>query len=293
MNIFFIGTVEFSKSALDKLVSIGANVVGVATKKQSSFNSDFADVSTICVKHNIPCHFLDDINSIESIQIIRALKPDVIYCFGWSSLIKEELLKLAPLGVVGFHPTQLPKNRGRHPVLWALVLGIEQTASTFFFMDKGADSGPILSQKIIPVDYNDDARTLYNKITLTALPQIEEFTNALSAGKYEKREQDHDQSNIWRKRGKRDGLIDFRMSSRGIYYLVRALTKPYVGAHIEKDGAEIKVWKVEEVKCDTKNVEPGKVLESSGKTFLVKTFDGSVRILEHEFTNLPTLGEYL
>ncbi|MFQ8877714.1 MAG: hypothetical protein ACLR7N_03875 [Roseburia hominis] len=43
--------------------------------------------------------------------------------------------------------------------------------------------------------------------------------------------------NVWRKRGKRDGEIDWRMSSRAIYNLVRALTKPYVGAHFVYRGS--------------------------------------------------------
>jgi len=41
-------------------------------------------------------------------------------------------LGIAPLGVVGFHPAALPANRGRHPLIWALFLGLKKTASTFF-----------------------------------------------------------------------------------------------------------------------------------------------------------------
>ncbi|WP_408641721.1 DUF4422 domain-containing protein [Sporofaciens musculi] len=53
--------------------------------------------------------------------------------------------------------------------------------------------------------------------------------------------------NSWRKRGKTDGKIDWRMSVRAIYNLVRALAKPYVGAHFEYQGLEYKVWKVKEI----------------------------------------------
>jgi len=64
-----------------------------------------------------------------------------------SSLLKKELLSLPPNGVLGYHPAKLPQNRGRHPLIWSLVLGLEESASTFYFMDEGADSGDILSQK--------------------------------------------------------------------------------------------------------------------------------------------------
>jgi methionyl-tRNA formyltransferase len=293
MKIFFIGTVEFSHSALEKLMNLGAEIVGVASKKQSNFNSDFANLAPICESHSIPIFYPDDINSNESINAIRALTPDVIYCFGWSSLIKEELLNLAPMGVIGFHPAKLPMNRGRHPIVWALALGLEETASTFFFMDKGADSGPIVSQERITISYTDDARSLYDKITKTALTQIENFTQRLSNNNIVKTEQNHKNANYWRKRGKQDGCIDFRMSSRAVYNLVRALTKPYVGAHVIFNEAEVKVWKVEEISSNACNFEPGKVLESSGNEFVVKTYDGAIKIIEHEFSIVPSAGMYL
>ena len=70
----------------------------------------------------------------------------------------NRILDLAPLGIIGFHPAALPRNRGRHPIVWALVLGLEETASTFFFMDKGADTGDILSQEKIKTDAGPSGR---------------------------------------------------------------------------------------------------------------------------------------
>ena len=83
------------------------------------------------------------------------MKPDIIFCFGWSSLIKSEVLNLTKLGVVGYHPAMLPNNRGRHPLIWAKILGLTQTGSTYFFMDEGADTGDILDQSSfeISIDY--------------------------------------------------------------------------------------------------------------------------------------------
>ena len=56
-----------------------------------------------------------------------------------------------------------------------------------------------------------------------------------------------------------DGLIDFRMSSRAIYNLTRALTKPYVGAHIKYRGQNISIWKVKEIDITDENIEPGRM----------------------------------
>ena len=293
MRIVFIGTVEFSKKSLEKLIAMKADIVGVCTKEKSSFNSDFTDLTSLCQINNIPFKFVDDINSIENISWIKTLNPDIIFCFGWSSLIKKELLGLAPIGVIGYHPAKLPQNRGRHPLIWALALGLKQTASTFFFMDEGADSGDILSQKDFDISDTDDAQTLYTKIIDVALIQIEDFVPKLQNKSYKKIIQNHDLANTWRKRGKADGKINFCMSSAAIYNLVRALTKPYVGAHIEYKGKDISVWKVKIIANAEQNIENGKVLQSNENTIIVKTYDGAIEILEHEFKELPRVGEYL
>jgi methionyl-tRNA formyltransferase len=83
------------------------------------------------------------------------------------------------------------------------------------------------------------------------------------------------------------------MNSIAIYNLVRALTRPYIGAHIVYGGNDITIWKVEVIEYMGQNIEPGKVLASDGETIIVKTYDGAIKILEHEFEILPNIGEYL
>lgn len=293
MKIFFIGTVSFSQKALEKLLILNARVVGVATKSVSAFNADHADLSPVCETQNIPVKYVLDINAPHIVEWIKSLHPDVIFCFGWSSLLKKEVLTLTDIGVVGFHPSELPMNRGRHPLIWTLALGLERGAASFFFMEEGADDGDILSQETFPVVYEDDASSVYRKIESSALEQLEKILPALEHGTYERRKQDVSKGNIWRKRGIKDGEIDFRMSSYAIYNLVRALTRPYVGAHLLYKGEEIKIWKVKEEIFKETNIEPGKVLFSGNNEIVIKTYNGAVRILEHEFEQLPAQNEYL
>lgn len=293
MKVCFIGTVEFSKNALLQLIDLGVDFCGVVSNSTNKVNSDFAALKPICKLNNIPFHDTKNINSETSVAWIKEGKPDIIFCFGWSQLIKKQLLELAPMGVVGFHPSLLPKNRGRHPIIWALALGLKKTGSTFFFMDEGADSGDILSQKEVSIDYEDDAECLYKKITLTALEQIKEFVPKLQTHDFQRIKQNHTEANIWRKRGMADGKIDFRMSSRAIYNQVRALTKPYIGAHIESNGENIQIWRVKEHECTQSNLEPGKVLKVMDNKILVKSYDGVILIEQHEFKTLPKEGDYL
>lgn len=113
MKIFFIGSVEFSEKMLIFLLETGAEIIGAGIKKKSSVNSDFADLTPICIKYKIPFRFIEDINSPDTISWIQSLKPYVVFCFGWSNLLKNEILKIATYGVIGYHPAALPENRSQ------------------------------------------------------------------------------------------------------------------------------------------------------------------------------------
>ncbi len=292
VKILFIGCVESSYRLLEALICSGSNVCGVITKDHSDFNADFCDITPICRKYNIPFQVVTSINDEDSEDFIRSLSPDIGFCFGWSQLVKEEIINLFPKGMVGYHPAELPNNRGRHPLIWALALGLKETASTYFMMTAGADEGDILSQQKVIIDYEDDAGSLYDKMISIATDQEIRLVDALEGGTTERVPQDQSIGNAWRKRIKADGEIDWRMSSRGIYNLVRALTKPYVGAHFVYAGRDYKVWKVrEELVEGMENMEPGKVLSTDGG-ILVKSGEGAIRLLEHDSIVIIE-GDYL
>ncbi len=293
MKIVFIGSVEFSERALKKLIEIGVDIVGVVTKESSSFNSDFVDLSKIASESNIPYLYTKDINSTDSHNWIKEKQPDIIFCFGWSQLLKKEILRIPQKGVVGYHPSNIPENRGRHPLIWAIVLGLKETASTFFIMDEGADTGDIISQRSFKIHYEDYAEDVYKKMTKTALAQIEEFVPKIESNTIKKIPQDLNAGNSWRKRGKKDGEIDFRMSTDNIYNLVRALSKPYIGAHITHQDKGIKVWKTSPAEFKPKNIEPGKILDTDGYKIKVKTGDSAIWLIEHEFEKMPQVNSYL
>jgi len=280
MKIVFIGAVIFSEKTLEKLITLKADIAGVCTLKKSSFNADHVDLTQLCMKHNIPVRYTTDVNSDENISWIKTFVPDVIFCFGWSRLLKTDLLNLAPLGVLGYHPAALPANRGRHPLIWALILGLNETASTFFFMDDGADSGDIVSQYPIKISENDNAGTLYKRITETSLEQIDEFLPTLQSGDCKRIKQDHSKSNTWRKRDKNDGKIDWRMSAITIHNLVRGLTKPYIGAHIKYKDEIIKVWETKVIRGGEENIEPGKVILVDNDGIVVKTGENAIRLIK-------------
>jgi methionyl-tRNA formyltransferase len=290
----FIGCVNLSHAVLSRLMTMpDIAIAGVVTRRASPTNADFRSLQPLADQAGSPVFLVDGNDQQALVKFLREQAPELIFCVGWSYLLKPELLAIPPRGVVGYHPAALPRNRGRHPLIWALALGLTETGSTFFLMDEGADSGPILNQRRLSIAPEDNAGSLYARMTTTALEQLAELVPALAAGTAVSVPQDHSQANVWRKRGREDGRIDWRMSALAIRNLVRALTHPYVGAHCETVGKSITIWKAEIGPAAPANLEPGRVIEVQGMDILVKCYGGSVRLIEHEFDPLPSPGSSL
>lgn len=296
MNIIFIGCVQSSLVLLNELLVNGFNVVGVVTKKNSDFNSDFRDLLPICKIYNIDIHYTKTGNDKDTYRFIKDRDPDLIYCFGWSHILSKDILEIPNLASVGFHPAKLPMNKGRHPLIWALVLGLKSTASTFFIMEEIVDNGYIISQVEIDIKFEDDAQSLYDKVLSVAKKQVLDITDGFIKNNIKYLNTELIKDNVWRKRKKDDGKIDFRMSAESIYNLIRGLTKPYAGAHFEYNGKEYKVWKsnvIYDLDKVYENIEPGKIIEVySDTSFLVKTGENLIKIIESDEIILNE-GEYI
>lgn len=294
LKIAVIGCVEFSQHALQTLIAESACSVGlVITRASSAMNSDFVDLSHVAQQHNIPFVHITGNDQATMEQALNQFQPDVIFCVGWSYLLKQTVLDIPKYGVVGYHPANIPENRGRHPLIWALVLGLKQTGSTFFLMDAGADTGKVLSQEPIPIAATDYARDLYNSMLSVALQQIQWLVNHWQYA-YANAKPQTNSGNAWRKRGKQDGKIDWRMSADNIINLVRALSDPYPGAHFEYQGQDWIVWQAHKVEEDVPmNLEPGKLLAITATSITVKCGDKAV--CATKLSSMPELavGDYL
>lgn len=295
MRTIFIGTVDFSRHMLKKLIDLKVDVVGVITKSHSAYNADYCDLSELAMQNEIPYMYIDNINDDKVINFFEVMKPDIIMCFGLSQIIGKKILDYPRMGVIGYHPALLPKNRGRHPIIWPIVLGMNKTGSTFFFMDEGADSGDIISQKEVVIEKDDEAIDLYNRLIMVAKEQVEEFVPMLLSSTYKRIKQNENESSYWRKRTKEDGIIDWRMSGESIRNLVRALANPYPGAEFVYGNVMVKVWKVNVIE-DTgmENVEAGKIvgLTNEGKP-VVKTGQGCIELVEYDLDVEFKKGDYL
>lgn len=292
MKILFIGCVKSSDCFLKAIYhQTKAEIVGVVTKVESKFNADHVALNLFSELYNID--WIDYSDNYQLLSFIKEKKPDIIYCFGWSYLLPNEIYSIPPLGSVGYHPTLLPKNRGRHPIIWTLVLGLKETGSTFFYLSDIPDSGEILSQQKIILEENEDANSLYEKLLIVGELQVVEMTNRIIDHTIIPVKQDEQQATYWRKRSKKDGEIDWRMNAKIILQLIRALAKPYVGAHFKFNDSDIIIWKAEIIDENLSNIEPGKIVSVDESTFTVKTADKLLRVLEFEGNFIPKEGQYI
>lgn len=293
MRVCFIGNVASSLYSLEVLAGFQELCLAGVVTRETASNADHVDLGPFCEERGIAWTYSGPRIEGKSLAFLRDAGPDAIFCIGWSSLLSKEVLNIAPLGTVGFHPAPLPLGRGRHPLIWALVLGLRQTASTFFFMDEGADSGDIISQMPVSISKTDTAATLYKKIMHVAKEQLLTFVPAMASGKLCRFPQDHSKASSWRKRGASDGAIDFRMSAEAVFNLVRALSSPYPGAHVMHKSLELKIWSAKMALCDNPYHEPGKILAVNGDEVTIKCGVDAIVLVSKELACLSVPGDYV
>lgn len=296
MNVAFIGCVETSHAAFKQLlkhhVEGKIKLVALITKSKSVFNSDYASLAELALELGIETTFF--INDTDYEKALLDKHIDILFCIGWSHIIPSKILNHVKKAAIGFHPAKLPSNRGRHPLIWALALGLTETASSFFLMEENVDSGALVDQETIEIFDTDYARDLYNKVLLVIPQQISKIVKGYHDNSIEPQPQVETGSNYWRKRSAIDGAIDWRMHANDIYNLIRALSSPYPGATFLKGG------EIYTVTCATHhnemvalNFEPGKILSTTRTKVHVKCSGTSSLWLENIDGSKFITGEYI
>lgn len=95
---------------------------------------------------------------------VESLEPDWVVSAGFMRLLGADMLSAYPLRVVNTHPALLPSFPGAHAVRDALSHGVRITGSTLHLVDEGVDTGPIVDQRPVPVEDDDDEASLHERI---------------------------------------------------------------------------------------------------------------------------------
>lgn len=223
-----------------------------------------------------------DINSLETVAAVREADPDMIFVVGWSQLVLDEFIGIPRRGVFGMHPTLLPRHRGRAAIPWAILSGLARTGVTLFqIADGSADSGPIVGHVEVPLERDETATTLYEKITEAHVELVRRFVPQLLDGSAPRVPQDTRRASAWPKRSPADGIIDWETRAPYLHDWVRAQTRPYPGAFTFLGDERVVVWRARPVELE-EAAPAGTVVGRDGAAAIVACGEGGLVLEEVE-----------
>jgi len=228
-------------------------------------------------------------------KVILSIKPDLIVIADYKFIIPEKIIAIPRLGAINFHPSILPKYRGRAPVNWAMINGEDKVGLTVHFIDKEVDSGPIIDQKIIDVSFEDTIKDVHEKYFPVYKELARSTATKFTMENFESYPQPSLNNNsVYPARYPNDGIIFWEKNSLVIYNLIRAVTYPYPGAFTFTKHQKIMVWKAVLVNLDSsllRNIKPGEIIQTVSESFDVRTGDGAIRVTEfsHEEPNMSNI----
>ena len=73
---------------------------------------------------------------------------------------------VADFQVINTHPSLLPLYPGAHAVRDALAAGATVTGTSVHYVDAGLDTGPVILQRQVEIELEDDESTLHERIKI-------------------------------------------------------------------------------------------------------------------------------
>lgn len=241
MRILLVGAVESTEVALETLIAAGTPPCALITLPTATLSrhSDAVDLNGYAHAAGIPVLHSVNVNSDETLEAVRDIRPDVTLVIGWSQVCKAPFREISRLGCIGFHPSALPILRGRAVIPWTILTRQTEAGSTFFWLDDGVDTGDILLQRRVPLSSEETARSLYDKQLAAIRDMLPEVVRQLATGSPARLKQSELEASYCARRTPEDGLIDWRDTAENVLVLIRAVGEPYPGAFTFSEGARL------------------------------------------------------
>jgi methionyl-tRNA formyltransferase len=201
----------------------------------------FERVADVARDYGIACSAPADPNTPDFVAAMEAERPDFLFSFYYRQMLGPAMLRVAARGALNMHGSLLPKYRGRAPVNWAIIHGERETGATLHYMAEKPDAGDIVAQTAVPILPDDNARQVFDKVTVAAEMTLDRTLPALLAGNAPRLPNNLRDGSYFGGRTPADGRIDWRRSARTIHDLVRAVAPPYPGATTTVAGVPARV----------------------------------------------------
>jgi len=291
MNIVLMGTGEFAVPALRALAKV-AHIQAVYTQPDRpagrGLHLGSSPVKQEAVGLNLDVWQPQSLSEPSVAEHIRQLKPDAIIVSDFGQLVPQAILDLSRLGAINLHSSLLPQYRGAAPIHWAIINGEKQTGVTTFFMDASMDTGPLLLQRAIRIEVEDNALTLESKLAQVGALLVLETLDLLAEERLRAVRQDDHLASVAPKLTKQDGQINWNKSAPELFNLVRG-TNPYPGAFSFANKTRLKVHTAR-VADDKVRGNVGEIVGLTPDTLLVQTGQGVLELLEVQPASKPRMS---
>jgi len=161
---------------------------------------------------------------LKKLQTTQKLEIDYIFCAGSTIIIPKDVLKSCKYGAINFHPSLLPKYRGRYSNVHALFNGEEYTGVTCHWIGTGIDKGNIISQKKIKIKKFDTAKDLYEKFTSEAFKLFKISYHKILDQKKIKSKKIIAKTKYEKKHLPNRGKIDWKWNGKKILNFIKSMT---------------------------------------------------------------------
>ena len=267
-KVVFMGTPDFAVPVLEKLIEM-VEVVLVVTQPDREVGRKreikFSPIKEVAIKNNI------EVFQPEKIRIdyerILACKPNMIVTCAYGQIIPEVLLNAPEYGAINVHASLLPKYRGGAPIHRAIINGEDKTGITIMYMDKGMDTGDMISKIKYTILEDDDVGTLHDKLSMLGAKLLENTLPSIFEGTNNREKQNEEEATYAPTIKREDEIIDFNLNGKEIMNKIRGLN-PWPLAHFILNDKEIKVLEAEFLK---KEIEESAKIEVIDKNNLAIT----------------------
>ncbi len=287
MRIAFMGTPDFAVGALEELVAAGHEIAAVYSQPPRPRGRGqalqpspvHAAAEALGLQVRTPASMRDPAE-IEAFQEL-ALEAGVVVAYG--QILPAAVLDAPRLGCFNLHGSLLPRWRGAAPIQRAIMTGDALTGVQVMRMTEGLDEGPVLLSETVPIEFDDTAGTLHDKLALAGAALLPRALGALAQGQAVETPQPEEGATYARKIKPEDTRIDWTRSGPAVDRHVRGLS-PVPGAWFEAPGDAAGAGARIRVKTLMSRVSPaagvpGEVLEAGRAGLLVACHEGAVRLL--------------
>ncbi|MFH0804585.1 MAG: methionyl-tRNA formyltransferase [Patescibacteria group bacterium] len=244
-RVAFVGTPAFAVPCLQSLAQLtGIIVVAVITQPDKPIGRHRI-VMPPAVKEaaallSIPVLQPPTIRSAEFLTVFRDLNLDLAVIVAYGKIVPLQLLAVPRHGWVNMHASLLPRYRGASPIQAAVLNGDTETGVTAMQLDAGLDTGPILSQRKVPIGSVETANSLHDKLAAISAQLLTEILPPYLAGSVQPHAQPTGNYTTTKPVQSSDGRIDWQRSADYIERQIRAYN-PTPGTYCSWGSRRLKI----------------------------------------------------